>query len=77
MNSKFIVVMMIYILTSLFMGTGGYLLCLISKQIKWEIRFHKTVKKISEIEDKGNAPSIDWTIGARWALVELIKKGDS
>lgn len=77
MNIKFIVGMVVYILTSLFMGTGGYLLCLICKQIKWETRFNKTVKKIREIEDKGDAPSIYWLIGARWALVELIKKGDS
>lgn len=56
---------------------GGYTLCLICKQIKWEVRFHKTVNKVRDIENEGNAPSLDWIIGARWALVELIKKGDS
>ena len=77
MNIKFIVGMVLYILISLFMGTGGYILCLICKQIKWETRFNKTAKKIRDIENEGNAPSLDWTIGAKWALVELIKKGDS
>lgn len=56
---------------------GGYALCLICKEIKWEVRFRKTATKIHDIEFDGTAPSIDWIIGARWALVELIKKGDS
>lgn len=52
----------------------GYALCLICKEIKWEVRFRKTAIKIQDIEFEGTAPSIDWIIGARWALVELIKK---
>lgn len=57
---------------------GGYALGLICKEIKWEVRFCKTATEIDDIEFEGTAPSIDWIIGARWALVELIKKkGDS
>lgn len=56
---------------------GGFVFCLICKEIKWEVRFRKTAIKIHDIEFEGTAPSIDWIIGARWALVELIKKGDS
>lgn len=45
-----------------------------TKKIKWEVQFHKTAQKLRDIEVKGNAPSLDWIIGARWALNNMIQK---
>lgn len=56
---------------------GGYALCLISKEIAWETRFHKTAKKLRILFDEDEIKSLDWINGARWALNEMIKKGDS
>lgn len=55
----------------------GYALCLISKEIAWETRFHKTAKKLRILFDEDETKSLDWINGARWALNEMIKKGDS
>lgn len=55
---------------------GGFALCLICKQIAWEVRFHKTTKKLRDLFNEDETKSLDWINGARWALTELIKKGD-
>lgn len=73
MNPSVVIILLMIAIFVVSFGSG-YALCLVGKQIKWETLFHKTAKKLREIEATGNAPSLDWIIGARWALNNMIKK---
>lgn len=73
MKPSYIIILLMVAIFVVSFGSG-YALCLIDKKIKWEVQFHKTAQKLRDIEVKGNAPSLDWIIGARWALNNMIQK---